>query len=175
MRTVQVRYNQTTVPLPVTDRELGSYVAAPVTGGTPAMYFSAPQYTGYISWSPSPSGVFLFATEYTAALTLSPAAGYLFEGIPAEGGFTHSRSVSVTHPAGAADKPLTVIIGFPQTGLAAVTDLNLTAYIAAPAPGGTPVTVVDGRRAVHGDRNLEGNGRRVPRRRVCRPGVHGGA
>ena len=103
--------------VPVTDLDLTAKVPAPVRGGTPVTYFAAPQYTGTVAWSPSPSGVFDGGTPYTAAVTLTAASGYTFDGLESNA-FIHSDAASVSLDGAV------VTIGFKKTDPAPV-DVNL--------------------------------------------------
>jgi sugar lactone lactonase YvrE len=126
----------------VNDLDLSYRVPAPVTDGTPAAYFSAPQYTGNVSWKRTDnnaplSGLFGANTGYTATVTLSAASGYTFDGVAANA-FAHSNRTSITNAAGAG----VVVIVFNATDpvtVTAITSVNLTGYIPAPITGATPI------------------------------------
>jgi hypothetical protein len=121
----------------VTDINLSTKVPSPVRGGTPVTYFSAPQYTGTVSWTPA--GVFASGTVYWATVTLTAASGWTFSGVGANA-FTHTgASGSPTNSAGSG----TVNITFPVTaGVQAqvVTDRVLTYNVPRPLREGTPPT-----------------------------------
>jgi hypothetical protein len=124
----------------VTDLDLTAKIPRPVSGGTPATYFSWPQYTGTkvsweklngTLWEPMLGGTFQADTAYRAVFDLSAASGYTFAGI---GGntFTYTGTgVTVTHGLGAANTPLRVTLEF----LVAVNIFNLTSYLPAPVRG----------------------------------------
>ncbi|MDR1250956.1 MAG: hypothetical protein LBK62_02200, partial [Treponema sp.] len=128
----------------VGDLDLTGKVPAPVSGGTPVSYFSAPEYMGTVAWAVTSGsslyGLFAASTYYTATVTLTAASGFTLTGI--DGHFTHARAAGIT---AAADNTgtVTVTIAFPTTDgtpAAAVNDLNLTAKVHAPVWGGTPVS-----------------------------------
>jgi hypothetical protein len=130
----------------VTDLILAGKVPAPVTGGAPATFFSATQYTGAAAWTNVTdgnalhTGAFIAGKVYKAEVTLTAVSGYTFNGIPAapaQGSFTHTGASSVSSTANSGD----VVITFPATtGVATVTDLFLTYNVPAPVLGGTPVS-----------------------------------
>ncbi len=73
-------------------------VTAPATGGTPVTTITeTEQYTGTVSWSPSVSGSFDVATEYTATITLTPKPGYILTGV-AENFFKVAGATAVSNP-----------------------------------------------------------------------------
>jgi sugar lactone lactonase YvrE len=128
----------------VNDLDLSYRVPRPVTGGTPAVYFSAPQYTGNVAWKRTDnntplSGVFAADTAYTATVTLSAASGYTFAGVAANA-FAHSGKSSISNAANTG----TVVIAFlstdPSPATTITTPINLTVYVPAPITGATPVT-----------------------------------
>jgi hypothetical protein len=131
-KTAVIGFPQTTdVPVkPVTDLTLTGKLSAPVNGGTPATYFSTPQYTGSVAWDPAlPKGLFGPGTAYTATVTLTAASGYTFAGVGANA-FTHGGGTA-SNGAGSG----VVTIGFPATAAMPVTDLDLTPYLPAPVVG----------------------------------------
>jgi hypothetical protein len=71
-------------------------VAAPVPRMIPVRNLDSSQYTGTINWSPMNSGVFAASATYSAEITLTPKAGYTFEGVAANT-FTVDGAVSVAH------------------------------------------------------------------------------
>ncbi len=93
-------------------------VTVPVLGGTPVTSLDADQYTGTISWSPEVSGTFAGNTSYTAAITLSPKAGYTLNGVAANG-FTVDGAGSVTNSANSGE----VTAVFPATETSTNADL----------------------------------------------------
>jgi hypothetical protein len=128
----------------VTDLDLTPYLAAPVWSGVPTTYFFASQYTGAVKWTvtSSPgagphSGLFGGNKVYTATVTLTAASGYTFDGVEADA-FTHDGAPGAS--TNEADSGV-VTITFPATDTP-VTDLDLTPYLAAPAVGKTPETVI---------------------------------
>jgi hypothetical protein len=111
--------------------------------GTPAGYFSAPQYTGTAEWKvtggAAAGGLFAANTAYTATVSLTAVSGWTFTGVAAA--FTHTGASDVKVQSNTGDS-ITVIIGFPATGFvppAAVNDLDLTEKVPAPVRGGMPV------------------------------------
>jgi hypothetical protein len=125
-------------PVLVDDLDLTAKVPAPVTGGTPVTYFSAPQYTGTVEWyaNGTPlSGLFAAGTAYTAKVTLTAASGYTLDGV---GNFSHGDKTNLepVKNGGKAD----VTIGFTATAGMPVTDLDLTLYLSAPVTGKAPDT-----------------------------------
>jgi hypothetical protein len=101
----------------VYDTDLSSHIPLPISGGTPVRAITGTQFTGTVSWSPSPQGGFQYDTVYTAVLTLNPAGGYTFAGI-GQNVFTHDEaSGALTNPANSG----TVTITFPPTFSASYT------------------------------------------------------
>jgi hypothetical protein len=141
----------------VTDLDLTGKVPQPVTGGIPVTSFPAAQYTGTVAWSATLGGspligLFQAGTAYTAQVTLTAAPGYTFAGNAASSlssapaansAFKHDKG-TVTSEFGSDTAMAT--IAFPETGGApgAVTDLDLTPYLAAPVTGETPQTAIPG-------------------------------
>ncbi|MFP3090217.1 hypothetical protein LQZ21_07805 [Treponema sp. TIM-1] len=131
----------------VTDLDLTRKIPKPVTGGTPTLYFSTPQYTGTVSWTSGPSktaltGLFQDSSVYTAEVTLTAASGYSFNGVGADA-FTHTgKDGSVTpNPSNPADSGK-ITIKFPVTtggNLSTVTDLDMSKWIPAPEVGASAV------------------------------------
>jgi hypothetical protein len=146
--TVRVRFGATTdaAVVQVNDLDLTGRVPAPVRGGTPVSYFSAPQYTGNVAWSVTAGGqalggLFEAGTAYTATVSLTAVSGYTFTGVGANA-FTCGGAAGTT--VNAANTGV-VTIAFPATsGIAAtaVDDLDLTYKLPAPVRGGTPVTYI---------------------------------
>jgi hypothetical protein len=99
-------------PAAVSAFALTGYFAAPVTGAAPVTTFTGDQYTGAISWSPSPGSNFAASQVYTATVTLTAKAGYTFTGVAANV-FSHG-SVNGTSSAGGN----VVTLGFPVTDAA---------------------------------------------------------
>jgi hypothetical protein len=147
--TVTVTFSATTrvEAAAVSDLNLTGKVAAPVTGGTPAAYFSAPQYTGNVAWKQTDDNtplneVFAADTGYTAEITLTAASGYTFDGVT--GAFAHARALSI---AGVVGDAVVVTISFSPTtkvAVAAVDDLDLSYLVPAPTRDGTPATHLAG-------------------------------
>jgi hypothetical protein len=132
-----------TEPRSVTDRDLTSLVPAPVPEAEPALSFTSPnaQYTGEVTWVNGQDeplvGAFGAFTVYKAVVKLTVLGDYAL----GDGGFEHhdGEALPGSHAA-------EVIIVFPQTGgvLAAVTDLDLAAYLPGPAQNQTPQTSFSG-------------------------------
>jgi hypothetical protein len=107
----------------VTDLDLAQYLSAPVRGGTPALSFSGPQYTGTVAWkktgeSAPLSGLFGAGTAYTATVALTANQGHTFAGVKADA-FSHDgKDTTVTpnpsNPEGSG-LTITVTIAFPAT------------------------------------------------------------
>lgn len=95
-----------------------SGVSYPVTGGTAsAQITETAQYTGTVSWSPTPTGgIFQANTVYTATITLTPKTGYTLTGVT-QNFFTVSGATSVTNSAGSG----VITAVFPSTALIPVT------------------------------------------------------
>jgi hypothetical protein len=135
-------------PAPVDDMDLTYKVPAPVTGGSPLGYLSAPQYAGNVAWAAGGgpySGVFQAGAVYTATVTLTAAAGFTFTGMEANA-FTHEGrdkdAAKEPNPANEAGSG-TVTVVFPAadaTTAKPVSDLDLTGRVPAPTAGGVPVT-----------------------------------
>jgi hypothetical protein len=129
--------------LTVSDLNLTSKIPAPVWGGTPAVYFSAPQYTGSVAWKRTDTNAALedlFGTDtaYTATVTLTAVSGYTFAGVEANA-FTCGGASTVTNSADSG----AVTITFPMTNstpVAMVIDWDLTYKLPVPVRGGTPIT-----------------------------------
>jgi hypothetical protein len=84
-------------------------VTAPVYGGTPVTAFTAPQYTGTVTWSGAlTSGNFDYGVAYTATITLTPEANYTLTGVAADF-FTVAGATTVTNTADSG----TVTVEFP--------------------------------------------------------------
>ena len=110
-----------------------SGVTVPVSGAVPSTTISpTSQYTGVVTWSGNPS-TFAPGSGYTATITLTPAAGYTFSGVPANF-FTVPGATSVTN--GPSSGIITAV--FPQTGMYAVTH-TVIGGITAPIGGSVPV------------------------------------
>lgn len=81
----------------VTEPAIGG-VTAPVVGETPVTTITeGKQFTGTVTWSPEVS-TFAASTVYTAAITLTPKAGYKLDGVAANF-FTAAGATSVSNGA----------------------------------------------------------------------------
>ena len=81
----------------VTEPAIGG-VTAPVVGETPVTAITeGKQFTGTVTWSPEAS-TFAASTVYTAAITLTPKAGYKLDGVAADF-FTVAGATSVSNGA----------------------------------------------------------------------------
>lgn len=81
----------------VTEPAIGG-VTAPVVGETPVTAIAeGKQFTGTVTWSPEVS-TFAASTVYTAAITLTPKAGYKLDGVAANF-FTVAGATSVSNEA----------------------------------------------------------------------------
>ena len=81
----------------VTEPAIGG-VTAPVVGETPVTAITeGKQFTGTVTWSPEVS-TFAASTVYTAAITLTPKAGYKLDGVAANF-FTVAGATSVSNGA----------------------------------------------------------------------------
>jgi hypothetical protein len=138
----------TAEPLSIT---LTDPVSRPVTGGTPTTSFSGgTYYSGTVSWTKTDggephSGLFQAGTAYTAAVTLSPAAGYVF---PASVQVTHDGAIqpigAFAYKAGTESGTVSGTITFDKTqGVPITGAIDLTALVPAPEKGKTPKTVID--------------------------------
>jgi hypothetical protein len=124
----------------VDDLDLTYKVPAPVTGGTPAEYLSAPQYAGNVTWNPTmDGGLFEKGVAYKATMTLMATSGFTFADV--KDAFTHE--VSDQEPkTNLVNGVVTVTIEFPATTdrrVEPVTDLDLTGKIPVPAAEDVPV------------------------------------
>jgi hypothetical protein len=139
----------------ITDLDLTDKVPAPVAEGIPAASFAAPQYTGKVAWinldeNTAYDGALRFkvGTQYEAVVEMTPTPGYAFGEVSSGASlrtaeaavrsvFKHSEGT--VEPGEAAEE---VNIIFPRTGSfpAAVTDLDLTDKVPAPAKGATAGT-----------------------------------
>jgi hypothetical protein len=91
-------------------------VTAPVTGMIPVTTgIDTAQYSGTISWSPPVSGTFAASTVYTAAIALTPKAGFTLTGVAANT-FTVAGA-TVTHAANSG----AVTAVFPSLSVATIT------------------------------------------------------
>jgi hypothetical protein len=131
--------------VPVTDMNLAAKVPAPVMGGVPVTYFSAPQYTGTVTWMRNyddkpHTGLFVAGIVYRAEVQLTPAPGYYLTAQTGQG-FTHSApGVSTINSDTAAGKVTIVFPGTTSVGVKPVDAFDLTAWVPAPVNGGAPVT-----------------------------------
>jgi hypothetical protein len=119
--------------------DLTPYIPAPVTGATGIGYFNAPQYGGTVAWKAGDnphSGPFAAGTDYTATVSLTPAAGYTFTGVDS---FTYTGASSVLYTSGSS----VVTINFPTLDKILISGpIDLTLYLPAPAAGAQPVTAL---------------------------------
>jgi hypothetical protein len=109
----------------VTDLNLSPYIPAPVIGSTGIGYFTAPQYSGTVAWSPG--SAFAVGTAYTATAILTPNPGYKFA-LPVS--FAHSGG-TVGTASDAGDGKVAVTIAFDA--------LTLTPYIPKPVMDKAPI------------------------------------
>jgi len=86
-------------------------VTVPAYGAIPATIATGTNFTGTIAWSGAPT-TFGDVTVYTATITLTADAGYVFSGVAANF-FTVAGATTVTNPAGSN----IVTATFPATGL----------------------------------------------------------
>ncbi|GHU93619.1 hypothetical protein FACS1894156_0720 [Bacteroidia bacterium] len=88
-------YTLTIDPKPIDIAAIAG-VTIPAYGNTPvASITETAQYTGAVSWSPSPA-TFEYATAYTATITLTPKANYTLTGVTADF-FTVAGTTGATH------------------------------------------------------------------------------
>jgi hypothetical protein len=123
----------------VNDLDLTYKVPKPVSGGSPVLYFSAPQYTGTVKWktgSAEHQGVFQLGAVYTATVTLTAAPGWTFIDVKQDT-FRHDGGEKVSN---AKDSGVVTIVFGPVADAIPVPNIDLAAYIPAPAAGATPVT-----------------------------------
>ena len=84
--------------VPVNSRAI-SGLTAPATGNQRDITFTSnSQFTGTVSWSPTmnSNSTYAASTVYTATITLTPATGYTFSGVPANS-FTVAGATTVTN------------------------------------------------------------------------------
>jgi len=95
-------------------------IPAPVTGNTAVTTITENnQFTGTVSWSPTPTGgVYQPDTIYTATITVVPKNGFTVSGVTANF-FTVSGATSVTNPVNSG----TVMAVFPSTALTQLTSI----------------------------------------------------
>jgi hypothetical protein len=133
---------QVSTLMPVTAMSLTNFVPTPFFGGTPVTSFAGSQYTGGVQWFKdaameiSHSGNFDSGEIYTAAVTLTAAAGRTLSDVGANT-FTHGGASTITNEAGSG----VVTIVFPITDTTpaqTVNALNLTSLIPAPVSYGVP-------------------------------------
>jgi hypothetical protein len=112
-------------------------VTPPVTGVAPVTTITpTSQYTGTISWSPTPTTTFDGGTIYTATITLTPASGYTLAGVGANFFTVDGTSTAATNAANSG----TIQAVFPATD----TTINITAIpVAVPVTGVMPQTTVN--------------------------------
>ena len=133
---VTIVYPETASLTLVTDNDI-SGISVPTVGLAKTTTVDDTQYTGTITWSPAsdPSD---YSTIYTATVTLTPKAGYTFNGLPSNF-FTASGSTTVTNNANSG----VVTIVYPETAsLTLVTDNDITG-IAQPTLGVAKTTSID--------------------------------
>jgi hypothetical protein len=98
-------------PAVVYDTNLTGRIYRPISGESPVRSIAGNQYTGAVTWIPSPHSTFQYDTVYTAVLNLQAISGYTFAGI-GQNVFTHGDAPgAVTN----AESSGTVIITFPPT------------------------------------------------------------
>ncbi|MDO9140563.1 MAG: hypothetical protein Q7U38_09585, partial [Methylobacter sp.] len=121
--------------IPPTTITLGAIggVTAPVSGATPVTTVTeTAQYTGTVSWSPA-HNPFAASTVYTATITLTPKAGFTFDGVTADF-FTVAGATSTN-----AENSGVVTAEFPATALPVMTG---TVAITGDAKFGATLTAV---------------------------------
>jgi len=122
----------------VTAVNLTDLIPAPIPGGTPAIEFSGPQYTGFIEWfddeGESVTGTFILGNFYTAVATLTVFDGYKFDNFT--GNFIHDIADNVSYELDGEECLVTVI--FPKAR-DPVSSLNLSSLIPATVSGNTPL------------------------------------
>jgi hypothetical protein len=152
MRVVSVAYKATKAPRAVTDLDLSNHISAPVTGATAmrSVLGKENQYTGSAYWEVQTLGddpaqwetmtgvMFEPERTYRAVVTLYAGPGYTLKGAE----FTHTGEGSeCSNPGTGVGHVLEgLIITFPATKNAPVTDMKLTDKVPQPVTGGTPVT-----------------------------------
>jgi hypothetical protein len=144
--TVTIDFPKTTTvqAVPVDDLDLTSNVPAPVMSGVPVVWFSAPQYTGNVTWKTGDTevevnGLFAAGTVYKAVVSLTAASGWKFPGISSFA--THDGASGVTTES-IEGGIMTVTVTFPATGsvpASLVTELDLTDMVPRPVRDGTPL------------------------------------
>ena len=114
-------------------------VTPPATGETPVTTITqTAQYTGTVSWSPSPV-TFAASTTYTATITLTAKPGFTLQGVAANF-FTVAGATTVSN---SADSGVVTAV-FPTTGATPPTAINIAAIpgVTAPVTGATPKTAI---------------------------------
>jgi len=106
-------------------------LTAPVTGGTPVTRITEnAQYAGTVTWSPTVSGTFAAATQYTATVTLTPKTGYTLQGVAAN--FFKVAGATATNSVNSG----VITVVFPTS----VINIAAIQGVTAPVTGETPVT-----------------------------------
>jgi len=114
-------------------------VTAPAFGESPVSAITpTAQYTGSVTWTPTVSGTFAAATDYTATITLSARIGYTFEGVAAD--FFTVAGAAATNAAGSG----AVTAVFPATAAPSAMPVNIAAIqgVTAPVTGAAPVNTI---------------------------------
>jgi len=119
-----------------------------ISGVTPPAYGETPvtkindtvQYTGTVSWLPSPSGTFAASTVYTARITLTAKKGYTLTGVGANFFTVDGTSSAATNAANSG----VITAVFPATGEAPLTVITPGAIsgVTPPVTGFEPVTSI---------------------------------
>jgi hypothetical protein len=128
-------------PVIVNILDLSGLIVAPSTGTAPdTASLDETQYTGAIAWqtedgSAFEGAAFAAGTVYQAVISLTAKNGYTFAGV-GENSFSFSGATTTSNAADSG----TVTVLFPATTAAMVVNaLDLTALLATPVTGGTPV------------------------------------
>jgi hypothetical protein len=111
-------------------------VTPPVAGATPVADIETSQYIGTVRWSPTVSGTFAAATQYTARILLTAKPGFILQGVKANF-FTVSGATSVSNLANSG----IITAVFPVTGNAII-DIAAIEGVTVPISGETPVTAI---------------------------------
>ena len=117
-------------------------LTAPVALQTPVAAVSATaEFTSAVTWEPEipAGGTFRYATVYTASITLTAAAGYTFNGVPANS-FNVAGGLPASNPAGTGTT-LVVTVVCPETQPEPVSIFGLKG-ITPPVTFGTPVSAI---------------------------------
>jgi len=119
-------------PLPLRVFEIFSIgqIQLPNFGETPVTNFTAPQYTGTVTWSPPVANTFAADTVYTATITLTAQPGFILNKV----GSGHTPTVAgATNVSQSPDDFIYTAI-YPATGTSAAATVTVSHITNIPAP-----------------------------------------